>query len=217
MIEISCQKVLLDIEGTVSPVAFVYDVMFPYAREQMAPWLRENWESDPVREALDLLARDHQSDSSAQWFASRNVESVSDRQNLVVESVHLLMDQDAKVTGLKQLQGLVWRSGFETGLLVADLFEDVLPCIRKWREAGLELFIYSSGSVAAQKLFFGHTSAGNLLTLFSGFFDTTTGNKKEPESYSRIVADKSNGHVGSRKRIGRGSSRGDYTGLFLRL
>ncbi len=188
MIEISCRAVVLDIEGTVSPVAFVYDEMFPFARRHVAAYLRDNWDEDAVRQTIDLLAVDLGQSDSETWFVDQAADQPQQRQDLVVRSVHELMDQDAKVTGLKQLQGLIWRSGFESGQLVASLFPDVPARLQAWHQSGLSLYIYSSGSIAAQKLFFGHTGEGDLLDLFSGFFDTTTGNKKEPGSYTAIIA-----------------------------
>jgi enolase-phosphatase E1 len=99
-----------------------------------------------------------------------------------------LMDADAKATGLKQLQGLIWKSGFESGELKAHVYEDVPPALESWTAAGKDVRIYSSGSVQAQRLFFGHTIAGDLLPRFRGHYDTTTGPKKEAESYRKIAA-----------------------------
>ncbi len=188
MIEIACRSVLLDIEGTVSPVAFVYDVMFPYARQHLAGFLTAHWDTPPVRQTIELLAIDHGASDSDAWFRQHNVSDAERQLEFVVQSVLRLMDQDAKVTGLKQLQGLVWRSGFESGQLVASLFPDVTPRLRGWYQAGLQLFVYSSGSIAAQQLFFGHTREGDLRGLFSGYFDTTTGNKKQSDSYLAIAS-----------------------------
>ncbi len=193
MIELSCDAVLLDIEGTVSPVSFVYDEMFPYVRSHLGDFLKSNWQSNDVRDAVNLVAQDVGQASSTQWFEGA---AENQQQQMVCTAVSDMMDRDAKVTGLKQLQGLVWRSGFESGQLVSHLFADVVPQIKLWREEGIELHIYSSGSVGAQKLFFGHTTAGNLLALFSGFFDTTVGNKRQGESYLRIA--ESMGHAANR-------------------
>ena len=186
MIRIKCKSVLLDIEGTVSPVAFVFDVMFPYAREHAESYVVANWSDEATRRALDAMAIDNGFASRSDWFGSASAISDSAQQQVVVKSVHQLMDRDAKLTGLKSLQGLIWRKGFESEQLVSELFPDVVPQLRAWKASGLQLYIYSSGSIAAQKLFFGHTREGNLLELFSGFFDTTSGNKKEAESYRAI-------------------------------
>jgi enolase-phosphatase E1 len=105
----------------------------------------------------------------------------------VVATVERLMDSDSKTTGLKSLQGLVWESGFRSGKLRAEIFADVLPALERWKKAGVELRIYSSGSILAQKLFFSHTTVGDLTHFFSGHYDTTIGSKKEPESYLKIA------------------------------
>ena len=105
----------------------------------------------------------------------------------VVAEVTRLMNADAKTTGLKHLQGLIWKGGFESGELKAHVFDDVAPALRTWRQNGVGIRIYSSGSVAAQKLFFGHTEVGDLLELFDGHYDTTTGPKREAASYRAIA------------------------------
>ncbi len=188
MIPISCKSVLLDIEGTVSPVAFVFDVMFPYARDHAGSFLFTNWTDEATRRAVEAMAIDYGFKNSSDWFGSESAFSEAARQKVVMRSVYHLMDNDAKLTGLKSLQGLIWRKGFETGQLVSELFPDVVPRLRTWKACGLDLYIYSSGSITAQKLFFGHTGNGNLLQLFSGFFDTTSGNKKVAKSY-RVISE----------------------------
>ena len=177
---------MLDIEGTVSPVAFVFDVMLPYAREHAESFLVANWTDEATQRALETMAIDNGFASSSDWFDRESAASASEQQQVVVKSVHQLMDRDAKLTGLKSLQGLIWRTGFESRQLVSELFPDVVPQLQAWKASGLDLYIYSSGSIAAQKLFFGHTGDGNLLDLFSGFFDTTSGNKRVAESYGVI-------------------------------
>jgi enolase-phosphatase E1 len=97
------------------------------------------------------------------------------------------MDEDRKITPLKALQGLVWQQGFDSGALRAPVYEDAVRALRRWREQGLKLYVYSSGSVAAQRLLFSHTERGDLTPLFSGYFDTTTGSKLEAESYRTIA------------------------------
>ncbi|MGI9516306.1 MAG: acireductone synthase [Pirellulaceae bacterium] len=185
MIEIQCRAVLLDIEGTVSPVAFVFDVMFPYARRHVESFLRDNWQDENVQQAVTLVGKDVGQADTAAWLGDGDADS---QRAVVRDAIYELMDGDAKVTGLKQLQGMIWRTGFECGELVSDLFPDVQPQLDAWKSAGLDLYIYSSGSIAAQRLFFGHTVAGDLLDRFSGFFDTTSGNKKESASYTSIAS-----------------------------
>lgn len=177
--------ILLDIEGTTSSVRFVYDVMFPYARREAEAFLAARWDEPAVRKACDLLAVDAGHASLAAWTAAV---PETPAPALVLAEVHRLMDQDKKSTGLKELQGLVWEKGFRTGEMQAHVYPDVPASLHKWHAAGLDVRIYSSGSIAAQKLFFGHSIAGDLLPLFRGHYDTTTGPKREAASYATIAA-----------------------------
>ena len=183
MIEFSGRCVLLDIEGTTSSIRFVYDVMFPYVRRELDRFLGDRWGDPKTADVLSLIAADAGFDSPAEWFVDRDE---TQSRLLVRDEVLRLMDADIKATGLKQLQGMIWKDGFESGELKAHVYEDVPTAIRDWTAGGVRVFIYSSGSVAAQKLFFAHTVAGDLLDSFSGHFDTTTGPKKESESYRTI-------------------------------
>lgn len=167
--------ILLDIEGTTSSISFVYDEMFPYVREHLAHFLDGHWEENEVQKAVALLAEE----KGERSLDKRDAES----------EVIRLMDQDIKSTGLKQLQGMIWRSGFQSGKLVAHVFDDVPGSLRRWNTAGVDVRIYSSGSIEAQKLFFGHSQAGNLLSMFSGHYDTTTGGKREAGSYQKIATE----------------------------
>lgn len=179
--------ILLDIEGTTSSVSFVYDVMFPFARRELASYLAAAWGSPELAAACDRIALDAGHASLAAWCGSA-ADAAAQRQTLIAE-VERLMAGDSKATGLKQLQGLIWRSGFECGEMQAHVYDDVPPALAAWNHAGLDVRIYSSGSIEAQKLFFGHSVAGNLLPLFRGHYDTTSGPKKEAASYLRIADD----------------------------
>lgn len=181
--------ILLDIEGTTSSIDFVYDVMFPYARKNFASYLQSNFSTDQVQSALPLLAADLKFDSVDAMFADCGDDSEATRAECVHRLLIGLMDDDVKSTGLKKLQGMVWKSGFHSGEMVAHLYDDVAPAIKAWKAGGIDVRIYSSGSIDAQKLFFGHSVAGNLLSHFSGHYDTTIGHKQESESYSKIAAD----------------------------
>jgi len=179
--------VLLDIEGTTSSIAFVHDVMFPFVRQHLQAYVAQRWQTAELQAALEHVARDAGAPSWAAWMATQ---SASDPQAALIAHIHALMDRDVKATGLKQLQGLIWDSGFRSGALQADVYADVLPAIAAWRQRGIDVRIYSSGSVAAQRLFFGHVAGqGNCLSLFSGHYDTTIGSKREAASYSRIADD----------------------------
>src|SRR3954452_4509904 len=187
----SGRGILLDIEGTTSSVSFVYDVMFPYVRKHFTFEVFANWMEPEYIEAFHAIARDAGHDSLDALLKANKLtrENPLRAAEVVCKEVLRLMDADVKATGLKQLQGLIWQSGFESGELKAHVYEDVPPALVAWKEAGKDVRIYSSGSVQAQKLFFGHTSAGNLLPYFGGYYDTTTGPKKEPSSYQKIAAD----------------------------
>lgn len=177
MINFTGRAILLDVEGTTSAVAYVYDVMFPFARRGLASYLDANWDSPALSGVREQVAKD-----------TECAEVQTDREAFQRE-ITRLMDADVKATGLKQLQGLIWEAGFKSGELVAHVFDDVPPALDQWRAAELDLRIYSSGSVHAQKLFFGHTTAGDLLPQFTGHYDTQIGGKREAESYQRIAHD----------------------------
>ncbi|MGB8170648.1 MAG: acireductone synthase [Chthoniobacteraceae bacterium] len=176
--------VLLDIEGTVSPLAYVHEAMFPFARTGVQPFLEANLARPEVVAALEQMAVDAGAESFAAWCPSAAAPVP-----WIVAQVHALMDADVKATGLKQLQGLIWEGGFRSGALRAALFADVAGMLRRWHAEGVELRIYSSGSVQAQRLFFAHTEAGDLTPLLSGFYDTKIGGKKSSASYAAIAAD----------------------------
>jgi len=185
VIDFGGRHILLDIEGTTSSVSYVYDVMFPFARREMSQYVCREWNTDEMRDACELVAQDAGFASFQEWEQSADGTTA---QELVGAEVERLMDADVKATGLKQLQGLVWRSGFESGELQAHLYDDVSPAIARWCDSGRKVSIYSSGSIGAQKLFFGHTIVGNLLDHFTQHFDTTTGPKKEVASYEAIAS-----------------------------
>ncbi len=182
--------ILLDIEGTTSSISFVYDIMFPYVRENLRDYLQSSWDSSELQNVLPQLASDaaaHQECPSpivADWLGDHDTAKKIDT---IADAVIRLMDADIKATGLKQIQGQIWKNGFESGQLIAHLFDDVAPALKQWHADGLDVRIYSSGSIASQKLFFGHTIAGNLLPFLNGHYDTTTGAKQELISYQKIA------------------------------
>jgi len=178
------RALLLDVEGTTSSVSYVYDVLFPFAREHAADYIATHHQTPAAQKALDMLARDAGAESWADWTAGLTATAARQR---ALDEVARLMDGDIKATGLKELQGLIWKQGFESGQLRAHIYEDVPPALAAWQAAGLTTQIYSSGSIAAQKLFFGHTERGNLLPNLSGHYDTTTGPKREELSYQKIA------------------------------
>jgi enolase-phosphatase E1 len=176
--------ILLDIEGTTSSVSYVYEVLFPFAREHLDSFLIERWAAPGTVRALNQLARDAGATSFVDWTSD---DSLAEARERVRSEVQRLMAEDVKATGLKELQGLIWRGGFESGQLRAHVFPDVPVALKAWADRGLDVRIYSSGSVAAQQLFFAHTEVGDLSAFLRGYYDTTTGPKRESTSYRRIA------------------------------
>lgn len=165
--------ILLDIEGTTTPIAFVYDVLFPFARTHAHEHLDEA--------AARALRVEYDAD------ASRGL-AVPSWSSGPLAYVHWLMDQDRKSTALKALQGKIWQEGYRTGELRGEVFHDVPVALERWARSGIDVRIYSSGSVLAQKLLFSTTRYGDLTRFLKGFFDTTTGPKTEAESYLTIAS-----------------------------
>jgi enolase-phosphatase E1 len=165
--------ILTDIEGTTSSISFVKDVLFPYARRVLPSFVKQHGSEPEVRRWLDAAALDIGG-------------VVSD--HCLVDLLQQWIDEDRKHTALKALQGMIWRDGYLAGNFRAHIYPDAAAKLAEWDAAGHPIHVYSSGSVAAQKLFFAHTEAGNLLAHFSGFFDTEIGGKREADSYRRIVA-----------------------------
>lgn len=185
----SPRGILLDIEGTTSSISFVYDVMFPFVRRELAGFLAEHWDDAELVAVRDQIARDAGQESFARWAKTFGATSPIQQRDLISAEVLRLMDGDVKATGLKQLQGVIWKQGFDSSELKAHVYDDVPPALNRWNEAGRDVRIYSSGSIQAQKLFFGHTVAGDLLPLLRGHYDTTTGPKRESASYTKISGD----------------------------
>ena len=146
--------------------------------------MTEHWDDEAVAAACQQIALDAGHESLSAWSSDDDAQKQAD---LVRGEVIRLMDHDVKATGLKSLQGLIWRSGFESGEMVAHVYDDVAPALLQWKQANLDIRIYSSGSIGAQKLFFGHTEKGDLLNFFTEHYDTTIGSKREPISYERIA------------------------------
>jgi enolase-phosphatase E1 len=177
----STKGILLDIEGTTTPIAFVHDVLFSYARAHVRNYL----DQQPEVTAADVaqLREEHERDvNNGEQPPPLNNDTES-----IVNYVNWLIDRDRKSTGLKSLQGKIWREGYRQGTLKAQVFSDVRPALERWHEAKLRISIFSSGSALAQQLLFAHTEAGDLTTFISDYFDTNVGRKADPESYHRIA------------------------------
>jgi len=168
------RAIVTDIEGTTSSLSFVKDELFPYAHARLARYVREHAGDAPVRAILADVARE----------AGRELDDEEAIAQLLAWS-----DADRKVTPLKALQGLIWAEGYDDGTLKGHLYPDAVEALRRWHGRGLRLYVFSSGSVPAQKLLFGHTAWGDLTPLFSGYFDTRIGAKHEAESYARIAGE----------------------------
>jgi enolase-phosphatase E1 len=164
--------ILTDIEGTTSSIHFVHEVLFPYAAKNLPEFIRNNHAEPEVSSALQDVA-------ALAGIAANDLEA------LISQLLRWISD-DKKVTPLKSLQGLVWEHGYRNGDYQAHIYADALASLQAWHQQGLDLYVYSSGSVYSQKLFFEFNEGGDLSSLFKGYFDTVTGAKRETESYQKI-------------------------------
>jgi len=168
------RAILTDIEGTTSSISFVKDVLFPFARERLPAFIETHADKPEVQHWLHEAAKE-----AGIIYAEREE---------IIELLQRWIDEDRKATPLKALQGMIWDEGYRDGSFKAHVYPEVAAKLREWKTQGIDLYVYSSGSVAAQKLFFGFSEAGDLTPLFSGYFDTETGPKREAESYRRIAS-----------------------------
>lgn len=168
------RAIVTDIEGTTSSISFVHEILFPYARKHMREFV--------CRSVQDGRATPHINDVRMQ--TGRLDMSLNDVADQLIEWI----DQDKKITPLKALQGMIWEEGYYKGDFKGHIYPDAVECLRAWHQQGLKLYVYSSGSIHAQKLLFGYTEYGDLTPLFGGYFDTTTGAKAEAGSYKKITA-----------------------------
>ncbi|OAI11386.1 2,3-diketo-5-methylthio-1-phosphopentane phosphatase [Methylomonas lenta] len=166
------KAIVTDIEGTTSSLSFVKDVLFPYARQHLPDFVRQHAESATVKPLLD----------TARTIAGLEL----DLEQLISQFLQWI-DQDQKITPLKSLQGLIWQDGYQQGAFKGHIYEDAAKQLKAWKQQGYALYVYSSGSVHAQKLLFSHTEYGDLTPLFSGYFDTHIGAKQETAAYQAIA------------------------------
>jgi enolase-phosphatase E1 len=182
--------VVLDIEGTTTPIAFVYNVLFPYARTHLREFLSTRAPSGLLAEVDSQLREEHAADVARGNAPPPLPADMSSGNAADLEPYVLwLMDRDRKSAGLKLLQGMIWQRGFADGSLRGELFPDVAPALERWRSSSIDVAIYSSGSVLAQRLIFGHTPAGDLTPRISQFFDATIGPKRAADSYRHIASE----------------------------
>ncbi|MEQ9919368.1 acireductone synthase [Pectobacterium brasiliense] len=167
------KAIVTDIEGTTSDIRFVHSVLFPYARERLADTVRQHGSDPEIAQALDALRQElGQPDADSETL---------------ITALNQFMDEDRKSTALKQLQGIIWRTGYRNGDFQGHLYPEVAEQLAAWQQQGLRLYVYSSGSVEAQQLLFGYSNAGDLRPLFSDYFDTRVGAKRETDSYRTIA------------------------------
>lgn len=183
------RHIVLDIEGTTTPIAFVHEVLFSYARSQVRNYLAVHFDSDETPADLAQLREEHSADMKQHRQPPALVNTGRDDEiDSLVAYINWLIGKDRKSTGLKSLQGKIWRQGYRDGTLKAELFPDVAPALQGWRRAGLKISIFSSGSTLAQELLFAHTEAGDLSEFIDNYFDTTTGSKTAVDSYRQIAS-----------------------------
>jgi enolase-phosphatase E1 len=167
------KAILTDIEGTTTSLSFVKDVLFPYAREHIQDFVHSHRSQSEVRTLLDDVKRE----------VGRELSDIEISTQLV-----RWIDEDKKITPLKALQGMIWEAGYRHGDFTGHVYEDAVRNLRRWHEKGIALYVFSSGSVQAQRLIFGYSDHGDLTPFFSGYFDTTIGTKRDVDSYKKIAA-----------------------------
>ncbi|MEW6277730.1 MAG: acireductone synthase [Candidatus Eremiobacterota bacterium] len=175
------RAILLDVEGTTTPIPFVYETLFPYARKRLKAYVETHWEG--LRDVVEAFQQEAALDLAAD---REDVRPVTGRESLVHNAL-LYMNEDRKAGCLKTLQGRIWEDGYKDGALKGAVYPDVLPAFERWSRAGLKVAIYSSGSVRAQKLLFGFSAVGDLTRFLTDHFDTAVGPKREAESYRSIA------------------------------
>lgn len=166
---IGIKAIVTDIEGTTSSIRFVHDVLFPYAKAHIPEYVRTHDVADILGE---VRAMENKPDLSTEGL---------------IETLLRWIAEDRKITPLKTLQGMVWEEGYKAGAFKGHIYDDAAEALSQWFSQGLKIYVYSSGSVAAQKLLYGYSEKGDLTPLFSGYFDTTTGPKLEASSYTKIA------------------------------
>lgn len=180
------RALLLDIEGTTTPIDFVFKTLFPFASAHAENFLRCHAQEPDIAELIEQLhehSNAHAAEGAPVWENRTNEERLASATGYV----RWLVAHDSKITPLKTLQGRIWEEGFRSGELKGEVYPDVAPAFARWKAQGRRIAIFSSGSVLAQKLLFSYSTAGDLSSFFAGYFDTTTGPKREAESYKKIA------------------------------
>jgi enolase-phosphatase E1 len=182
------RAILLDIEGTTTPIDFVYGTLFPFARARIEPFILASLSRADVHDDLEALRKEHAGEPArATDLPAWQEDSPQGRLKSAAAYIRWLMDHDRKSAALKSLQGKIWEAGYRSGELQGQVYPDVAPALARWRGQNRVIGIFSSGSVLAQKLLFRHSTAGDLTPFIGAYFDTMTGPKQDPESYRRIA------------------------------
>jgi enolase-phosphatase E1 len=176
------QAVLLDIEGTVTPISFVHEVLFPYVRANVESYLTQHVNHPEVQDDITKLQEEQESDTKE--LRQPRIDSI----DTVVTYVNRLIDLDRKSPALKSLQGKIWKAGYNDGSLKSPIYNDVIEAFERWRHKAIKINIFSSGSVQAQQLLFANTEAGDLTRYIDQYFDTSVGKKMDPQSYLTIAS-----------------------------
>jgi enolase-phosphatase E1 len=172
------KHILVDIEGTTSSIRFVHEVLFPYAKKHLKTFISDNFDRPEVNKILKEVLE-------INGIQSQDKEEILKESSIVLE---YWITEDKKIKQLKELQGLIWEAGYKSGEYYGHIYEDAYKELKKWQKNDYKLYVYSSGSVKAQKLLFAHTKYGDLNSIFADNFDTQIGSKKESDSYTKIAA-----------------------------
>lgn len=170
------KAIVTDIEGTTTSLSFVKDVLFPYARRQMAGFVRQHSAEPEVKAQLDEVCK----------IVGQTLDQEQEQEQVIAQLIEWI-DEDQKITPLKTLQGMIWQAGYKSGDFTGHVYEDAARKLRDWHEQDIKLYVFSSGSVKAQQLIFGYSDFGDMTPLFSGYFDTRIGSKREVDAYQHIV------------------------------
>lgn len=186
---LAAKTVICDIEGTTSSISFVKDTLFPYALKNVEEYLKANWNEDATKTVVAALREQAEEDKKAEVEGALTIPA-GDSEDIIpdiVKYVEWQTSRDAKTGSLKTLQGLVWAKGYKDGSIKGHVYEDVSKALEQWTEGGRKVYIYSSGSVDAQKMLFEHSEQGDLVKYLAGHYDTKIGAKTEKDSYAAIL------------------------------
>lgn len=167
------QAILCDIEGTTSSLSFVHNVLFPLAHDRIDGFIKQNWGRDLIRQEIEQI----------------KIQTGNNEPEGIIKTLREWISEDRKDGALKSIQGKIWKNAFESGQIRAHVYPDVAPNFRKWQDSGIQICVFSSGSIEAQKLFFRYSEAGDLSKFLSSYFDTTTGPKSKSSSYEKISSE----------------------------